>query len=182
MPLPRTAAAVATLPSRITSRISTPAATTRGCRAAAGLPEISFPLHRRRFGLAVIVVKPLSDFFHYQRKPDAGDTGLRAAAALGGLRHGAVPGLAWFKRLAFIGFLAMVLRVLFGWFITLKWPSAEMRGAGSGVALLANLVLLFWRKDLSLHGDPVSPWNSEFVQYFIVSAACVVGTILFHPG
>jgi hypothetical protein len=91
-------------------------------------------------------------------------------------------GLAWFKRLALIGFLAMLLRVCFGWLITFKWPSAETAVLASAFALLANLVLLFWRKDLSLHGEPVPPWNREFTQYFIVSAAFVAGNFCFFQG
>jgi hypothetical protein len=76
----------------------------------------------------------------------------------------------------------MVLRVLFGWFVTLKWPAAETAVLASAFALLANLVLLFWRKDLSLHGEPVSPWNREFVLYLVVSAACVGGGFFFMQG
>ena len=91
-------------------------------------------------------------------------------------------GLAWFKRLALIGFIGMTLRFTFGWFITLKWPSQETAVLASAFALLANLILLFWRKDLSLHGEPVSPWNREFVFYLIVSAAYVVGNYCFTVG
>jgi hypothetical protein len=91
-------------------------------------------------------------------------------------------GLAWFKRLALIGFLAMLLRVFFGWLITFKWPSAETAVLASAFALLANFILFFWRKDLSLHGDPVPPWNREFAQYFIVSAAFVVSNFCFFQG
>ena len=76
----------------------------------------------------------------------------------------------------------MCLRLTFGWFITLKHPSAEMAVLASGFALLANLVLLFWRKELSLHGQPVSPWNREFVHFLVVSAACVGGGYFFTQG
>jgi hypothetical protein len=48
--------------------------------------------------------------------------------------------------------------------------------------LLANLVLLFWRKDFVLQGTPVSPWNREFKEYLIVSAAFVVGSACFFQG
>jgi hypothetical protein len=69
-----------------------------------------------------------------------------------------------------------------GWFITLKWPTPEMAVLVSTFALLANLVLLFWRKDLSLHGAAVSPWNREFVLYLVVSTACVGGQFFFTQG
>jgi hypothetical protein len=35
---------------------------------------------------------------------------------------------------------------------------------------------------LSLHGEPVPPWNREFAQYFIVSAAFVAGNFCFFQG
>jgi hypothetical protein len=76
----------------------------------------------------------------------------------------------------------MLLRVCFGWFVTLKWPSPETAVLASTFALLANFVLLYWRKDLALHNEPVSPWNREFVHYLIVSAACVGGGFLFTQG
>jgi len=91
-------------------------------------------------------------------------------------------GLAWFKRLALIGFLAMTLRILFGSFITLNWPSAETAVLATGFSLLAYLILLFWRKDLSLHDEPIPPWNRELAHYFVISAAFVVGNFCFFQG
>jgi hypothetical protein len=59
---------------------------------------------------------------------------------------------------------------------------AEWAVLASGVAVLANLVLLYWRKDLARPASPVSPWNRELVQYFIVAAACVGGGFFFLQG
>ena len=130
--------------------------------------------------LAVIVTKPLSDFFHYNESLMLVTLGCALLGLWASLATALCLGLAWFKRLALIGFLAMLLRVSFGWLITFKWPSAETAVLASAFALLANLVLLFWRKDLSLHGEPVPPWNREFAQYFIVSAAFVAGNFFFQ--
>ena len=66
--------------------------------------------------------------------------------------------------------------------ITLNGPPCACSVLASTFALLANLVLLFWRKDLLLHGEPVSPWNREFVLYLVVSAACVGGGFFFMQG
>jgi hypothetical protein len=44
------------------------------------------------------------------------------------------------------------------------------------------LVLLYWKNDLVVHGDAVSPWNPEFVYYLVVSAACVSGGYFFTQG
>ena len=132
--------------------------------------------------LAMIVIKPLSDFFHYNESLMLVTLGCALLGLWASLATALCQGLAWFKRLALIGFLAMLLRVSFGWLITFKWPSAETAVLASAFALLANLVLLFWRKDLSLHGEPVPPWNREFAQYFIVSAAFVAGNFCFFQG
>lgn len=132
--------------------------------------------------LAVIVIKPLSDFFHYSQSLMLVTLGCTLLGLWGAFATALSQGLGWFKRLALIGFLAMLLRVAFGWFVTLKWPSAETAVLASAFALLANLVLLCWRKELSLHGNPVSPWNREFVYYFVISAAFVVGNFCFFQS
>jgi hypothetical protein len=132
--------------------------------------------------LAIILVRPLSDFFHYSRSLTLVTLGCALFGLWAALATALCQGLAWFKRLALIGLLAMVLRVGFGWLVTLKWPSAETAVLASGFALLANLTLLFWRRDLSLHGTPISPWNREFVQYLAVSAAFVIGNFCFFQS
>ena len=132
--------------------------------------------------LAVLLVKPLSIFFHY---PESLMLVTLCCALLGlwvALATALCQGLAWFKRLAMIGFLAMSLRFLFGWFATLYWPSAGAAVLATAFSLLAYLVLLFWKKNLSLHGTPVSPWNHEFKQYLAISAAFVVGSYCFTQG
>jgi len=132
--------------------------------------------------VAVFAVKPLSNFFHYSPNLTLVTLICALLGLWGAFATALCQGLAWFKRLALIGFLIMILRVSLGWFVTLKWPTPEMAVSISTFALLANLILLFWRKDLSLHGEPVSPWNREFVLYLVVSAACVGGQFFFMQG
>jgi hypothetical protein len=132
--------------------------------------------------LAIILVKPLSNFFHYDESLMLVTLGCTLFSLWAAWVTALCQGLAWFKRLALIGFLGMLLRVAFGWLVTFKWPSAETAVLATGFALLANLILLFWRKDFILHGTPVSPWNHEFTQYFVVSAAFVVGSACFFQG
>jgi hypothetical protein len=134
--------------------------------------------------IAIILVKPLSDFFHIPR-PSL--TLIALACVLGALWGSYVTalcqGLAWFKRLAFIGLLAAIVRVLFGWFTTKIWPVAEWAVLASAVMLLANLILLFWKNDFPRRTDIViSPWDREFVQFLVVSAACIVGLNCFSQG
>jgi hypothetical protein len=126
--------------------------------------------------LAALLVKPLSDFFHFPRATLTLVSFCCVLAGLwGGFATALCQGLAWFKRLALIGFLGVCLRLLFGGVVTLWWPVAEIVVLATAVALLSNLVLLFWRKDLARPAQSVSPWNREFVLFLIVSAACVGG-------
>ena len=98
--------------------------------------------------IATILVKPLGDFFqHSARQPHAHRVGLRVGSLWGPTLTALCQGLGWFKRLALIGLLAAVLRVLFGGLTTSFWPVAECAVAASAVMLSANLVLLLWRKD-----------------------------------
>lgn len=149
----------------------------------AGCRKFLFRLTLAGSVLAAIVVKPLSDFLHLPRTSLALVALTCVFAALWGSFGTALcQGLAWFKRLALIGLLGAVLRLLFGGVVTLRLPTAEMAILASAVALLANLVLLFWRKELAQRTEVVSPWDREFVQYFVVSAACVGGGFLFTQG
>ena len=132
--------------------------------------------------LAVLLVKPLSDFFHYRQNLMLATLCCALLGLWVALATALCQGLAWFKRLALIGFLAMTLRFLFGWFATLIWPSAETAVLATAFSMLAYLVLLVWKKDLSLHGAPVSPWNREFIQYLAISAAFAVGSYAFTQG
>jgi MFS family permease len=134
--------------------------------------------------LAVLLVKPLSDFFHF---PRASLMLAALAFALAGLwaafAAALCQGLGWFKRLALIGVMTMLLRLAFGGLVTIKIPTAEMVVLASVAGLLANLFLLYWKKDLSRPGlHPESPWNREFIQFLVVSAACVVGGFCFMQG
>jgi len=147
-----------------------------GCR--------KFLFHLTIFGsaLAILVVIPLGGFFHFNENLMLITLGCTLLGLWASLATALCQGLAWFKRLALIGFIGMMLRVSFGWFVTLKWPSQETAVLASVFALLANLVLLFWKKDLSLRGRAVSPWNREFVLYLVVSMAFVVGNYCFTVG
>jgi len=147
-----------------------------GCR------KFLFRLTLAGSALAVLVIKPLSIFFHYSPTLMLATLVCTLLSLWASLAGALCQGFAWFKRLAFIGLLAMFLRVSFGWFVTLKWPSPETAVLASAFALLAYLVLLFWKNDLVVHGEAVSPWNSEFVYYLVVSAACVSGGYFFTQG
>jgi hypothetical protein len=132
----------------------------------------------------VLLVKPLSDFFHFPRISLLLVVLVCVCAGLWATFATALcQGKGWFGRLAFINFLAMSLRLTFGGLITVKIPTAEMVVLAYGVGLLANLVLLFWKEDL-VRPDrhPESPWNREFIQFLIVSAACVIGSFCFMQG
>jgi hypothetical protein len=148
----------------------------------AGCRKFLFRLTLAGSVLAIVVAKPLSDFFHYSESLTLVTLGCTLLGLWASLASALCQGLSWFQRLALIGFLTMLLRVLFGWFVTLKWPSPETAVLASTFALLANLLLFCWRKELKVPGQPVSPWNREFVHYLVVSTACVAGGYLFTKG
>jgi len=131
--------------------------------------------------VAIIAIKPLSIFFHYSSSLMLVTLICTLLGLWTTLATALCQGLAWFKRLALIGLLAMILRVTFGYFVTLKWPTPETAVMASSFAVLAYLVLLVWRKDLALPKNTVatSPWNREFVLYLVVSTAFVVGNYCF---
>ncbi len=134
--------------------------------------------------IAIVLIKPLGDFFNI---PRTSLTLVALICVLGSLWGSYVTalcqGLGWFKRLALIGLLMAVLRVLFGWLTTRIWPVAECAVAALGVMLLANFVLFFWKKEFPRRTEiVVSPWTPEFGQFLIVSAAYVIGSNLFVQG
>ena len=148
----------------------------------AGCRKFLFRLTVAGSVLAVVAIQPLSGFFNYNQSLMLTTLVCALLGLWASLAGALCQGLAWFKRLALIGLLAMMLRVCFGWFVTLKWPSPETAVLASTFALLANLILFFWKKDLTLHGEAVSPWNREFVHYLVISTACVGGGYFFVQG
>lgn len=149
----------------------------RGCR------RFLFHLTIGGSMLAAILIKPLSDFFHFPRP------GLMLIALVcvlanlwGSFVTALCQGMAWFKRLAFIGLAAMGLRLAFGWISTLKYPVAEVAVFATAFALLANFILLYWRKDLFWPGEPISPWDREFVQFLLAGVACMGGNYCFSQS
>jgi hypothetical protein len=72
---------------------------------------------------------------------------------------------------------------LFGGLTTKVQPVAEWAVLASVVMLLANLILLFWKKDFPRRTEKItSPWTAEFVQFLIVSAAYAIGLNCFSQG
>jgi hypothetical protein len=134
--------------------------------------------------IAIILVKPLGNFFNI---PRTSLTLVALVCVLGNLwssyATALCQGLGWFKRLALVGLLSAVVRVLFGWPATKICPVAEMAVLASAVMLLPNLILFFWRRDLPRRPDTIiSPWTSEFVKFLVVSAACAIGVNFFTQG
>jgi len=132
--------------------------------------------------LAIVVIKPLSVFFHYNEQMMLITLACTLLGLWTALATALCQGLAWFKRLALLGFLAMLLRVVFGWFVTLRWPSPETAVLASTVALFAYVFLLIWRKEFLVSGEGISPWSREFTFYIVISAASVIGTFCFLQG
>ena len=134
--------------------------------------------------MAIVLVKPLGDYFNIPR------TSLMLVALVvvvfalwGSYMTMLCQGLGWFKRLALIGLLSAVLRVLFGGLMTKISPVAEWAVLASGVMVLANLILLFWKKEFPQQTkNIISPWTPEFRSFLVASAAWAVGTSCFSQG
>ncbi len=77
----------------------------------------------------------------------------------------------------------MILRLTFGGLVAIKTPPAEIVVFASVAGLLANLVLFYWKKDLSRPSQrPESPWNRKFIHFLGVAAVCVIGGYCFTQG
>jgi hypothetical protein len=131
--------------------------------------------------LAIALAKPLGTLFQFSTSLMIVTLVFTLLGLWTSLATALCQGLAWFKRLALIAFLAMVLKVALGYGITLKWPRPEMFVVAAIFSLTAYLILLFWRRDLATPAQtPVtSPWNREFIDFLVVSAALVVGNYCF---
>lgn len=89
-------------------------------------------------------------------------------------------GMSWFKRIAVIGLVAVAMRLLFGWIMVKKFPTAEMAVTATTFSFLANLSLFYWWKDIFRHGAlRISPWTREFLQFLFVAASYVAGNWFF---
>ncbi len=133
--------------------------------------------------LAVALDKPLGSFFDY--RPTLMLTALSYILVNLWSNFGIAlcQGMAWFKRLAIIGLVAVALRYAFGWVVTKKYPTAEMAVSAATFSFLANISLLYWRRGIFKHGSlKISPWNREFVHFLLVTGAYVAGNWFFISG
>ena len=147
----------------------------------AGCRKFLFHLTIGASVLAAILIVPLSHFFHFPTTLALAAFCVALMTCWGAFVNALCQGLGWFNRLAAIGLLAVVLRLLFGT-VTIVIPTAIIGVLATAFMLLANLVLLVWRKDLSRKAEPVSPWTLEFVQFLTVAAAFSVGTFFLSQG
>ncbi len=134
--------------------------------------------------IAIVLIKPLGDYFKIPRTSlTLVALGCTLASLWAAYVTALCQGLGWFNRLALIGLLTAVLRVLFGGITTKIWPVAEWAVAASGVMLLANLILLVWWKEFPRRTSiAISPWTPEFRNFLFISAAYVIGSNLFIQG
>lgn len=134
--------------------------------------------------VAIVLVKPLGDFFNIPRLTL---TLIALVCVLGNLwssyAAALCQGLGWFKRLALVGLLAAVARLTFSGPASRISPIAEWAVLGSVAMLLPNLILFFWRHEFPKRSkEPVSPWTPEFVHFLIVSTAWALGSFFFSQG
>lgn len=148
----------------------------------AGCQKLLFRLTIAGSLLAIVLAKPLSDFLHFRTGLTFAALACVLAGLWGGFATALCQGLSWFKRLALIGLLGVGIRLAFGGLVVAKFPLAEWAVLATAIAVLANLLVLFWKKELVRPAEPVSPWDREFVQFLIVAAAVVGGGYCFTQG
>jgi O-antigen/teichoic acid export membrane protein len=134
--------------------------------------------------LAIVLVRPLGDFFNIPRLPL---TLIALACVLGNLWSsyaGALcQGLGWFKRLALIALVAALARLVFSGTACHLSPTAEWAVLGSLAMLVPNLMLFAWRHQFPKRSDnPASPWTPELRQFLILSTAWALGSNFFSQG
>lgn len=134
--------------------------------------------------LAVVLAEPLGRFFGFRRATEMLAALLCVLVGMwSGFAVALCQGMAWFKRLAILGLVAVCMRLLFGWIMTKRFPLAEIAVSATTFSLLANLVLLYWWKDIFQHGaQRLSPWNRQFVKFLLVTAFYVAGNWFFLQG
>ncbi|MEI8288553.1 MAG: hypothetical protein WCH99_03715 [Verrucomicrobiota bacterium] len=132
--------------------------------------------------LAILLAKPLSDFLHFRPSLTFAALACVLAGLWGGLATALCQGLSWFKRLALIGLLGVGIRLGFAGGVVAKFPAAEWAVLATAIAVLSNLILLYWRNDLARPAKAISPWDREFIQFLVVSAAFVGGGYCFTQG
>jgi O-antigen/teichoic acid export membrane protein len=132
--------------------------------------------------LALIAAAPISAFFDFRPTLMMAAVGCVLVGFWSGYAVALCQGMAWFKRTAIIGLLAVAMRLAFGWVMTLKYPIAEIAVTATTFSLLANLALFIWRKDIVRSTQQVSPWDRDFITFLIVAGACLGGTFLLTKG
>jgi O-antigen/teichoic acid export membrane protein len=134
--------------------------------------------------VALVLCEPLGRFFHFPR------ASLMLAVLIcgmvgwwSGFGMALCQGMAWFKRIAVVALAAVSIRLLFAWIMTKPFPTAEIALTATTVSYSANFILFYWWKDIFRHpAERISPWNREFVQFLMVTAATVTGTWFFGSG
>lgn len=157
---------------------------TRLHQLLAGCRKFLFHLTWTGSLLALVLVKPISAFFGFPRSSLVLTIVFYVLAIWWGAFATALcQGLGWFKRLAAIGLGMVTVRVLLGFGASHWRMMAEVVVLISAAGLLANLILLRWRKQLARPSDhPESPWTPEFISFIFISLACVGGGYCFMQG
>ena len=125
--------------------------------------------------LAVIAIKPLSDFFHYSESLMLVTLGCTLLGLWGSFATALCQGLAWFKRLALIGLLSVVLRVLFGWLATGNLAVGRKGRACLGRHAAGQFCLAFLEKGFVAARRAGFAVDPRICPILVVSAACVPG-------
>ena len=134
--------------------------------------------------LATILIQPLSSYFNIPRVTLTISALVTIIVGLWGAYAVALcQGMGWFKRLALLGFVSVLLKLAFVWVGSAYAQVAELGVLATGVGTLANMLVFIWWKDLFKSTQSVSsPWGRGFFQYLIIAAAGVSAQMFFTQG
>ena len=124
--------------------------------------------------LGLVLIQPLSRYFEIPRASLTLAALVSLIIALWSGYAGALAqGMGWFKRLALIGLVGVIVKLIFVAAITRRHPIAEVGVLAVALGALLNVSMFIWWRNLFKPGERISPWDRDFFRYLAVAAAGV---------
>jgi O-antigen/teichoic acid export membrane protein len=132
--------------------------------------------------LALLIIKPLTGFFHVPRAAlTMAALGCIVAGMWGTLATSWCQGLSLFNLLAVLSLGSVALRILAGGIGCSVWPSAEMGMLASVAASAFTVTAVFWRERevIRTRADWQPIWQRDFLVYLLASLAVCLANYFF---
>lgn len=133
--------------------------------------------------VGVLVVRPLSVYFNFPRAALTLMSLVYLLFSIWSIYFSSLcQGLAWFARLAVLGVAVVIVRVVCVFVLTARYSHAEAGLLANALGALSTFVVLFWGRELFVHGNKAPVWTGGFFVYLVVAAANVGGGFCFTQG